>query len=468
MSSTNTNISSQALNQGFSGVSKYASSLQSVLQRAEAIAALPLNSLNNGLNDLNAKQAAVQGLDTSFLGLQQSISSLGNTLNTGILNSSISDAGIVSASIGAGAVAGSYLIEVTSLGAYSTALSSAGSTVVSNPSSQGISAETSLTLSVGGTNTTITPASTSLSDLVNAINTQASGQVQATAVNVGSTSAPDYRLSLRAVKLGTNAIDISDSGGSLISSSTSGSLASYKLNGLSTPITSDSRTITLSPGVTSTLLSQSPTGQATTIGVVNNPSAVSAALNRFVNAYNSSVDALAQYHGQGAGALQGDSLVQALEGITQKLGTYTNGAPANSLAAFGVALDKTGHLSIDSTAFSNSAGANFANLLSTLGSSTKGGFLKTATDLLASVEDPTTGFVKGEETSIAKAITSQQSKIANQAASLSTLQTSLTARIAKADATLANLESQITYITGLFASYTGTSTNNSGNGLPTL
>jgi len=461
-------ISPASLTQGFSGVSKYASSLQSVLQRAEAIAALPLQTLNNGLNDLNSKQSAVQGLDTTFLSLQNSISSLDNTLKTGILQSSISDAGIVSASVQAGATAGSYSIEVTNLGSYSTALSTPGAAAVTNPSSQGISTAASITLSVGSASTTITPASSSLSDLVSAINSQAGDKVQATAVNVGSTASPDYRLSLRAAKLGTDTISLTDSGGSLVASSTAGALASYKLNGIATSITSDSRTITLSPHVTATLLSQSPAGQATTISVVNNPSAVSSSLASFANAYNAAADAISQYHGQSGGALQGDSLVRTLNSLLEKLGTYTNGSPSNSLASFGLTLDKTGHLSVNSNSFTAAANANFTGLLSTLGSSTTGGFLKTATDLLAGAEDPTNGFIKAQETDLAGSITRQQSRIADQQASLTALQTSLTAKIAKADSTLANLESQITYVTGLFATYTGTSSNNQGNGLPTL
>src|SRR3954462_1098630 len=103
-----------AITQGFTGVSKYASSLQSVLSRSVAIASLPLDSLNAGLNTLSTRQSALQSLDTTFLSLQQSIGSLQNTVKTGLLNSSISDAGIVSASVQAGASAGSYSIEVVS------------------------------------------------------------------------------------------------------------------------------------------------------------------------------------------------------------------------------------------------------------------------------------------------------------------------------------------------------------------
>src|SRR5205807_593529 len=129
----------------------------------------------------------------------------------------------------------------------STAISQAGSSAVSDPSRTGISADTTLTLTVGSATTTITPTGSTLQDLVSAINTQASDRVQATVVNVGSGSSPDYRLSIRAVNLGSDSIDLTDSTGSQVSSSTSGAVASYKIDGLPDAITSSSRTVTLAP-----------------------------------------------------------------------------------------------------------------------------------------------------------------------------------------------------------------------------
>ena len=59
-------------------------------------------------------------------------------------------------------------------------------------------------------------------------------------VNVGSTSSPDYRLSLRSVNLGTDAIDLTDSSNNdLIQSSTAGLLATYEVDG--TTVNSSSR-----------------------------------------------------------------------------------------------------------------------------------------------------------------------------------------------------------------------------------
>ena len=456
------------LAQSFTGVSKFASSLQSVLSRAVSIASLPLDSLNAGLTTLQNRQSALQGLEAPFLSLQQSISSLQNTVQTGLLSSSVSDASILTANVQQGALTGSYSIEVQNLGSWSTALSSAGASPVTDPAKQGISADTTLTLQTGSASTVITPGSTTLQGLVQAINTQAGDKVQATLVNVGSSGSPDYRLALRAVNLGSDAIDLTDSSGDLISSSTTGALASYQVAGLGSSITSTSRTVTLAPGLTVNLTGQSPTGQATTIHVANSPAALASAFSSLATSYNAAVDALAQSHGSNAGPLQGESLVQSLSRVLKQLGTYTNGSPAASLANYGITLDQTGHLSVNTATFSAAADANFSGLLSTLGSSGTSGFLKTATDLLAGVEDPVTGSLKTEESTVADSITAQQKRITDEQAVVASLQQNLTAQIAKADSTIASLESQVSYVTGLFAAYNGTSSTSTSNGLSTL
>ena len=452
----------------FTGVSKFASSLQQVLTRAVGIASLPLTALQATATTLNSKQTALQSLDSTFLTLQESVSSLQYAVTNSILTASTSNSGIVSAAVQPGATAGTYSVEVQSLGANSTALSNAGTTAVSTPATQGITSSSTVTLSVGGVSSTITPASSSLQDLASAINTQAGGQVQASIVNVGSSGSPDYRLSLSAVNLGGDAIGLTDSSGtSLISGSTPGSLATYVVNGSSGTLSSTSRTITLSPGLTVNLTGQSPSGQPTTITVADDPTSLSSAFSSLATAYNAAVTAVQQQHGQSAGVLQGDSLLQSLSGILSQLGTYSNGSPSSALANYGVTLDQNGQLSVDTTAFASAAGANFPALLATLGSSTTGGFLQTATDLLGNIENAGTGLIPAEEADVASQIASQQTKITNEQATVAQLQTNLTAQISQADSAIAALESQVSYVTGLFGQYTG-ATNTQSNGLSTL
>jgi flagellar hook-associated protein 2 len=451
----------------FSGVSKFATSLQQVLTRAVGIASLPLDSLEANLTTTQNQESAVSSLNSSFTALQQSIASLQTAVTSTLLNSSVSDGSVISASVGQGAQAGTYSIAVNSLGSYSTALSDAGSSAVTDPTSQGISTASSFTLTVGSQTTTITPASSSLQDLVSAINTQAAGQAQATIVNVGTTGSPDYRLSLQAGTLGSGTVDLQDNlGNDLISSSTTGSLASYTLNGSSTPITSDSRTVTLSPGLTATLIGVS-SGEPATITVADDPSGLASAFSSFASAYNNAATAIAQQHGQSGSAIAGDSLIQSLQGVLSQLGTYSNGSPSSALANYGITLDQTGQLSVDTAAFTTAANADFPTLLATLGTATTGGFLQTATNLLTGVEDPTSGLIPTEQTQLTSQATSQQSQIADEQARVTTLQNNITAQISKADSAIAALESQVSYVTGLFAQYTGALSTQS-NGLSTL
>jgi len=450
----------------FTGVSNYASSLQQVLTREVSIASLPLQSLQAGLTTLNNQQSALQGLDTSFSSLEESIGGIQSAVSSGLLGATVADTTIASATLASGAAPGTYSLEVNNLGAFSTALSVAGSTAVTDPTSQGITTAPALTLSLGGVDTTITPASSSLDDLESAINSQAGGQVQATLVNVGSTSSPDYRLSLQSVNLTTGAIDLTDSlGNDLISTSTTGEPASYTVDG-APPISSDTRTITLSTGLTVNLLGQSAADTATTIKVQTDTSALASAFSSFAQAYNSAADAVSAQQGQNAGALSGDSILLTLKGVLGQLGTYSNGTPANSLANFGITLDETGQLSIDTDTFSSAAASSFSTLLATVGDSTSG-FLLAANNLLSSVEDPATGALTTEEAALTDQITSQQSQITAEQATVSQLQTNLTAQISQADATIASLESQVSYVTGLFAQFTG-ATNTQSNGLSTL
>lgn len=292
--------------------------------------------------------------------------------------------------------------------------------------------------------------------------------MQATVINVGSSGSADYRLSLQAVNLGDQTLDLTDSSGnSLISSSSGGALASYELNGQPGSVTNTSRTITLAPGLTVNLLGQSTAGQATTISVNDDASGIASAFSSFASAYNAAVNAVDAQHGQSAGALQGDSLLDTLTSVLNELGTWNNGSPESALANYGITLDDTGQMSVDTTAFTAAADANFAGLISTLGTSTTSGFMQAATTLLSGIEDPATGSIKQEEATVANEIANQNTQISSAQTQLTQLETNMTNQIAQADSTLASLESQVTLVTGLFAQFTD-SNNNSTNGLQTL
>ncbi len=279
-------------------------------------------------------------------------------------------------------------------------------------------------------------------------------------MNVGSNGSPDYRLSLTTANLDTSPIDLQDSSGtSLIAESNPGSLASYEVAGQTTTLTSDSRTITLAPGLTVNLLGANTSGSPTTVTVSNDPTALASAFSSLAQNYNQAVSDLAQYHGSNGGSLEGDSIVNTLTNVLQQLSSYSNGSPASSLANFGITVDDTGVLSVNTAAFTAAANANFAGLESTLGGTSTGGFLEAATNLLNSVEDPTVGSLKIEEKTAASELAAQNTVISNEQIQIAQIQTNITAQMVTADAAIASLESQVSYVNGLFFAITGNNNN---------
>jgi hypothetical protein len=279
-------------------------------------------------------------------------------------------------------------------------------------------------------------------------------------VNVGSTASPDYRLSLTASNLGALTLDLTDSAGtSVIDESNTGSLATYQVAGQSDILSSDSRTVTVAPGLTAQLLSQNTTGNPTTITVSNDATAIGAAFSSFATAYNQASTDLAQYHGKGGGALEGDSIVDTLTNVLQQLSDYSNGNASTALANFGITVDDTGKLSVDTSALATAATANWTTFTSTLGAVGSGGFLDNANNLLNSVEDPTQGSLKVEETTVSGEVTAQNTVITNEQAKITQIQANITAEMVQADAAISALESQVSYVNGLFYSITGNNNN---------
>src|SRR5581483_2169057 len=109
----------------FTGTSGFASTLAQVLTRAQAIAALPVQSMQATLTDLKDRQSALQGVDSVFAALQSSVQYLQSTATAGLLSSSVSD-NTVSVNVASNATPASYSILVNSVGSYSNALSAAG------------------------------------------------------------------------------------------------------------------------------------------------------------------------------------------------------------------------------------------------------------------------------------------------------------------------------------------------------
>src|SRR5579864_9405079 len=210
----------------FTGSSSFGPDLQAALSRAIAIASLPIQQMTADKQTIDGRASELTTISGLFSTLQSSLDSLASGSGSKALAATVSDPTVLQASITGTALQGSYTIQVLNPGSSSSALSNAGSTPVTDPSSQNISASTSFTLTVGSSTFTITPGSQSLNALAASINSSGA-PVQATVVNLGSPSAPDYRLALQSTNLGSDALQLNDGTNNLLSTTATGTNASY-------------------------------------------------------------------------------------------------------------------------------------------------------------------------------------------------------------------------------------------------
>ncbi len=435
----------------FSGMSTFSSSLNNEITQEVQIASAPIQLLDNDVTTLTNQQSELQTVSTDVTNVQSAITSLA-TAASGMLTGNVSD-GSATVTVGSSATAGTYSLAVTNLGSYSDALSNDGLTTVTDPTSQNISASSSYTLSVtvGGGTPTTTPISFSggnLNVLAQAINESDAG-VQATVVDVGTSLAPDYRLSLQSDQLGPVTMQLNDGTHNLMTASgAAGTLAAYSLNGKG--ISSNSDTVTLAPGLTAQLTNTN--SSPATVTVAADPSGIGTALQGLVTAYNTAMTELDNNRGQTDVALAGQSIVYQVTDALQSLANYAPGSGnISSMAALGLQFaDTTGQLSFDQSTFDAAASGQTDALTQFLGSPTGSGFLQAATNAMTQILDPITGAIPDQLSSVQANITSTNTEITAKEAAVTQLQTNLTQQMASADTLIYDLQQQQSEIQGMF------------------
>ena len=421
---------------------------------------IPLAQLTDQQTEDQVTLETLQGVAEPIQQLQSAIASLASSVTSSALAPTVSDSSAVSVTLGSNALAGNYQLQVDSLGSSTQAISTGSPQSVTDPKSQDLSSATSYTLTVNGTDTTITPTSNNLDDLVTAINDNSSLGVTASVVNVGSSSSPDYRLSLQANQLGDTTISLSDGTNDLLQTLSTGTPALYEVDGLKQQISSNSDSVTLAPGVTATLLGTTPSGSPATISVAASTSSAQTALQNIATAYNNVVAALATQHGQNSGALAGDSILQVAQQALSSINGYsTTSGSLGFLSAVGLDLNDQGQLTFNQSEFQSSVGSNFTALTDFIGDTTTG-FVAAANSALGNLIDPTYGGITLQENAITKDLNDLSTKITDQTNQINLFQQNLVALLSKSDAAIASLQSQNSFFEGLFAITYNTNNSN--------
>jgi len=442
----------------FTGSSAFSASLAQVIANAVANASIPMNNLQTELTTVQGQQTELQTLTSDFSSLGSAVTALDSSTGSSSYSATVSNTAVASAAVSTGVLAGSYTLDVTNPGSQDTVMSGTteGETTVTDPTQDNISSSTSFTLVVNGVDTTIDDSAGTLDGLASAINSSGAN-VQATVVNVGSNTSPDYRLTVQSLDYNSNdniqLLDPGNSNANLLSVTlAAGADVEYTVNGQpaspNPPTQSTSRSLTLSPGLTVNVLGS---GTAT-ISVAQDGSSIENALSSFATAYNAAMADVNKNRGQAGGALTGDSSIFSLSEALNQIVNYQGGSGnIASMAAIGLTFDTNGNLDFDASTFEQASSTDLTDVLNFLGSvSGDTGFIGTANEVLTGISDPTTGILPQEATTFSNEVTNLNNQISDDQSNITTLQQNLQNQMAAADAAISALEQQASYMQMMF------------------
>lgn len=432
----------------FNGTSQYASTLQQVITRSVGLASLPLQQLQNQQLNTTDKVTAAQSLESVLAALNTAVQSLSDSSSNNTLATTVSNPAVIQATASSSALPGTYSVQVTDPGSFSTSMSNDLLPKVTDPTSQNLSTSTSFTLTVGTTTYNINPTGNNLDSLAATINASGAG-VQATVINIGGPSQPDYRIALQATALGAESIQLNDGSSNLLHMLNTGTNALYTVNGQpSGGISSSSSTVTIAPGLTVKLQAAG----TSTVQVALSPASISSALTAFVTAFNAAHTELEKSFGKNAGALSGDSAVNTTSQTLVKMIGYSGSGSGSikSLTDLGIAFTQQGTLTFDSTRLAAFSPSQLADAISFLGTGSTTGFLASATNSLSGLVDVTTGLLPNEISSLNAQFNEQAKKIQATQDSIQRMTNDLIKQMNAADALINTLEQQTSFLTSLF------------------
>lgn len=443
-----------------------------------AVERRPIDTLNTQITSYQTKISSfgtLSGLVSSF---QTAAQNLGTTLQK--LAATPSDPSVFSATAGSPAVPGNYTVEVSKL-AQSQSLVAAGQasstaaigngtattvtfdfgTIGGGTLTNGVYSGAAFTSNGNGTaSITIDSTNNTLEGIRDAINTASMG-VTATIVNDGSGT--PYRLALTSGSSGaSNSMKITTSGGdgsidSLLAYDPAGTQnltqtiaaqnADLTVNGIA--ITSASNTVSEAiQGVTLTLTNT--TAAPASLTVARDTTAINTAASGFVDAYNAlagQIKSRSAYatNGSAGGALAGDGTLRVMQDQLRSIfNTPASGGTLTSLAEVGIAFQKDGSLSLDSSKLNSAISANFSDVTNLFSSST--GFATRLADWAQSTLDPG-GLIDTRTQSLNKYVQDRNDEIDRLENQMTALQKKYTAEYTNLNLLLSRMNSTSTYLT---------------------
>ncbi len=428
----------------FTGVSTFSESFTQILDRAGAIAALPLQALQNQKTDLVTQKSLTTSLQGVVQSLATSLENLGAVGDRrGISGTSSNSAKVILGTVTATTAATYTISDITSVAAAASETSVSG---YADSTSAPVSATGTVRLTVGSNtfDITLSPEENNLNGLRTKINSLGAG-VTATVFTTGTGATPNY-LSISSNTTGATTLTLRDdpagANTSLLTAANQGSNATFKLNGVDVSKPANLINDVVS-GVTFTIAGTTSGSETVSLRVQTSRTDLSTALQSFVSAYNETVDFLDSQIGEAAGLLTGSGIIVQTSDALRRLNLFSGTGTFTGLASLGVTFDQDGKASFDQAAFNAIADADIPAAYDFVNNST--GFASTKS-LITALSDPFNGAIQQEQQSFDRVEESLNDRIDELTDRINLQQRELQLRLQAADTLLASLESQRTVI----------------------
>lgn len=326
------------------------------LERRRSVDLLSIDQL-----DQQAKQSALATFGTKLADLMAAIDKLRDPTNALARTATSSDATVIGATAGSGALVGSTDITVSKLARNAIAVSANGLTSATSTVASG-AGSFSFKIGTGDTQTVAVDATTTLEDLASQINALGAG-ANATVVNLGTDASPNYRLRLasRETGLSSDITIVTDNTNLGVAVTQGAQNAEFTVSGFATTFSRENNVVNdVVSGVTLTLNKE---GGPVKIGVTTDAAKVTANVQAVVTAYNAlasfvdaqsevSQDATSSDGDVTTGPLAFDTTVRTImDGLRSAISSKVDGLTGDYslLAETGLTSTKDGTLSLDAS-----------------------------------------------------------------------------------------------------------------------
>lgn len=419
-----------------------------------------IGELETQQTDANTRQIALQSFTGKITAFLTAVDKLKTSDNFLLRQGTSSDESVLTVEAETGAQTGTTTIDVANLARPAIATSANGKASATATVATGSGTFAFRVGATGTVRTVAIDATTTLTDLANAINA-AEPNVTASVLNVGTTTAPDYRLRIASDATGTanGVIVVSDDTTLGVGVTQSALDASFTLDGFTDPLSRGSNTFNdVIPGVTINLVGTGPA----TITVGNDADAVTKQVQDVVTAFNDIVtfvdgesavqqDTSADDKTVTLGPLALDGTVRGiLDSLHRLISDPQNGTSDtySVLAQVGVTTTRDGTLTFDQAKFRTELAAHGDDVAALFGGNgTTTGVADRISDYLTAITN-SGGVIDVHNTSVAGELRSLEERIAAGQRNLDAFEENLRGQFTSLEVLVSSLKSQGDFLLG--------------------